>query len=526
MKRILFLSAMIVFLSIEIFSQAIPKQISYQGVLKDTFGNILTGDISMTFKVYNNPAGGSELWTETQTVSVTNGLFSVHLGSINPITTIPFDRIHFLGVTIGAESELSPRTLLSSSPYSFMSMNVLDNVITTNKIQDGAVTGLKIGSNEIVKSLNGLKDSVNLVAGSNITITPSGNELTISATPGGGGTIGGSGTANYLPLFTEATTLGNSVLYQSGGNIGIGTTTPDAKLELSGNDALINGLTIGRGTGNLFGNSAFGYRALYSNTTGHNNTANGYQVLYSNIEGSGNTANGYASLYSNSTGDYNTAIGYQTLYYNTIETDNTAIGFSAGDNRTFSQSTFLGSNAFPDANGYTNVMGLGYLARPTASNQVRIGNTSISSIGGYAGWTNFSDGRYKLAVNENVKGLDFIMKLRPITYQLDVKTLSAVLKENQRRDENGNIITKSSETDIKSRNEKSQIIYTGFVAQEVESVAKELGFDFSGVDSPKNENDFYGLRYAEFVVPLVKAVQEQQQIIEKLTRRIEELEKK
>ncbi|HEV8538733.1 MAG TPA: hypothetical protein VGR15_07395, partial [Bacteroidota bacterium] len=38
--------------------------------------------------------------------------------------------------------------------------------------------------------------------------------------------------------------------------------------------------------------------------------------------------------------------------------------------------------------------------------------------------------------------------------------------------------------------------------------AKELGYDFSGVDAPKNEKDFYGLRYAEFVVPLVKAVQE------------------
>ena len=104
--------------------------------------------------------------------------------------------------------------------------------------------------------------------------------------------------------------------------------------------------------------------------------------------------------------------------------------------------------------------------------------------------------------------------------------LSADLKENQRRDEKGNITIESSETDIKSRNEKSQIVYTGFVAQEVEQAAKEIGFDFSGVDAPKNANDFYGLRYAEFVVPLVKAVQEQQKIIEELTRRIEQLERK
>ncbi len=45
-------------------------------------------------------------------------------------------------------------------------------------------------------------------------------------------------------------------------------------------------------------------------------------------------------------------------------------------------------------------------------------------------------------------------------------------------------------------------------------MANELGYDFSGVDAPRNEDDHYGLRYAEFVVPLVKAVQEQQEMIE------------
>ena len=55
---------------------------------------------------------------------------------------------------------------------------------------------------------------------------------------------------------------------------------------------------------------------------------------------------------------------------------------------------------------------------------------------------------------------------------------------------------------------------TGFVAQEVEKTAKEIGYDFSGVDAPKNEKDLYGLRYAQFVPSLVKAIQEQQQLIE------------
>jgi predicted RNase H-like nuclease (RuvC/YqgF family) len=60
---------------------------------------------------------------------------------------------------------------------------------------------------------------------------------------------------------------------------------------------------------------------------------------------------------------------------------------------------------------------------------------------------------------------------------------------------------------------KAAELQTGFLAQEVEAAAESVGYDFHGVDKPKNENDFYGLRYAEFVVPLVKAVQEQQNMI-------------
>ena len=66
--------------------------------------------------------------------------------------------------------------------------------------------------------------------------------------------------------------------------------------------------------------------------------------------------------------------------------------------------------------------------------------------------------------------------------------------------------------------ENAQTIFSGFIAQEVENAAKATGYDFSGIDKPKNENDIYGLRYAEFVVPLVKAVQEQQQMILELKK--------
>jgi len=151
-------------------------------------------------------------------------------------------------------------------------------------------------------------------------------------------------------------------------------------------------------------------------------------------------------------------------------------------------------------------MALGATSRISADNQVRIGSSSVSSIGGYAGWTNLSDERFKDNVEENIPGLAFISKLRPISYNLNVRKIDRFLN-----------IPDSVNADERLQQgirDKESIRYTGFLAQEVEQAAKSIGYDFSGVDAPKADDDMYGLRYAEFVVPLVKAVQEQQEMIE------------
>ncbi len=107
---------------------------------------------------------------------------------------------------------------------------------------------------------------------------------------------------------------------------------------------------------------------------------------------------------------------------------------------------------------------------------------------------------------------------------------------NISRKENGNrTSTQEDESDNlykKSIEKKESITYSGFIAQEVEEAAKKAGYNFSGVKKPQNDKDNYGLTYSDFVVPLVKAVQEQQVIIEKqqqqidlLMKRIEALER-
>ncbi len=84
--------------------------------------------------------------------------------------------------------------------------------IPTANIADSAVTSAKIAGGQVVKSVNTLKDDVTLSAGTNITITPAGNTLTIASTSGG---VGGDGTFNRIPFWSTPTTLGNSQITQS-----------------------------------------------------------------------------------------------------------------------------------------------------------------------------------------------------------------------------------------------------------------------------------------------------------------------
>jgi hypothetical protein len=272
---------------------------------------------------------------------------------------------------------------------------------------------------------------------------------------------------------------------------------------------------------------AIGDSALYENSDGTSNTAVGSKALYSNTTGAGNAAIGYNSGYSNTTGSsnsffgdgagglnttafFNTFIGYQAGYFTTDGGGNTFIGTAAGLYNTSGKAlTFVGDGAGAYNTDYYESSCFGSGSVVTASYQVRIGDPYVTSIGGVVGWSVFSDGRFKRNIKENVPGLEFIKALKPITYTMDVRGVNDFLRKDipKIKDAHGNTIAQPNE-DEKATAQKEKIVYTGFIAQDVEKAAKKLGFDFSGVDAPKNDKDLYGLRYAEFVVPLVKAVQE------------------
>lgn len=262
-------------------------------------------------------------------------------------------------------------------------------------------------------------------------------------------------------------------------------------------------LSLYNNTGGL--NTAIGYRAMYTNTSGGDNTAVGEGALEFNTTAGANAAVGEYALHSTTTGGGNTSVGAESLASNTTGSGNTALGsYALLGCVTGTNNTALGYNAdfSVTSTSYTNATVIGYSASVTASNQMRLGSTGVTSIGGTVGWTTFSDGRFKSQIEENVPGLDFIKQLRPVTYTLNTSALSSFLRPPNKTDKHGNKIP-TLET-----NDNEGVVFSGFLAQEVASTAQKLGYDFHGVDKPKNDKDLYGLRYAEFVTPLVKAVQE------------------
>src|SRR4030067_1859369 len=74
---ILMVMGLLLLLSFSSVHAAIPYTINYQGYLTDSGGDPIDGTVSMVFSLYTVPTGGTALWSEIQSVSVKNGIYSV-----------------------------------------------------------------------------------------------------------------------------------------------------------------------------------------------------------------------------------------------------------------------------------------------------------------------------------------------------------------------------------------------------------------------------------------------------------------
>jgi hypothetical protein len=136
-------------------------------------------------------------------------------------------------------------------------------------------------------------------------------------------------------------------------------------------------------------------------------------------------------------------------------------------------STVFGANAMiNNTTGSSNsAFGTGVLSQNLSGignsgfNKVRIGNASVSSNGGQVSWTAYSDARIKTKVKENVPGLEFINLLKPVTYHFDVD------KQNE-------IMGVTNNEKVEGMYDIEKITFTGFLAQDVETAAKKINYDF------------------------------------------------
>ncbi|MDP3543632.1 MAG: hypothetical protein Q8T11_14270 [Elusimicrobiota bacterium] len=107
----------------------LPLRIPFQGKLVDPTTNApRNGSISMQFRLYDAPTGGSALFTETQAVAVNNGVFSVQIGTTSRLDADLFSGASaYLGITVESDSEMLPRQPLSMTPYAFTAMQLVND---------------------------------------------------------------------------------------------------------------------------------------------------------------------------------------------------------------------------------------------------------------------------------------------------------------------------------------------------------------------------------------------------------------
>jgi len=255
---------------------AVPQLINYQGLLKNNLDvPVPNGSYSVVFTIYDAPAAGTNLWSETQSVTTSSGLFTVQLG-IGPIplvNSIFNDTTRYLGIKVGTDPEMTPRDRLETVPYSYRTSTVdgasggtigsnvgigtspsaakltIENSTGTG-IYSSSTSGTGVEGNGISWGLYGYSPSGTGVVGASSgygVVGNGGNYGVYGTTVLGTGVYGGSSTGPGMVAFG-----GTNGIYASGGTNGVEANSPN------GNGVYANGGFIGvDATGSARGVSAF-----------------------------------------------------------------------------------------------------------------------------------------------------------------------------------------------------------------------------------------------------------------------------
>jgi hypothetical protein len=209
-----------------VMQQSVPRLVQFAGTLKDAWARPVSGVASVTFAIYAEQDGGTALWSETQNVMAeSNGHYNAVLGVATangvPPELFGVGQSRWLGIAIARQQEM-PRVLLASVPYALKAADA------------ETLGGLPASAYVTAQSLAAIsaRSATSVIPSTNVAnVGPHTGSPAVmpEITPTGGGTPGN------IPLWTSSTVLGNSIFFQNGSKVGIGTTTPTNTLDVNGN---------------------------------------------------------------------------------------------------------------------------------------------------------------------------------------------------------------------------------------------------------------------------------------------------
>jgi len=207
---------------------AVPNLINYSGVLKDGSGKVLTSITGVTFLIYSEQQGGAPVWMETQNVHPdARGNYTAQLGSTKP-DGMPIDlfttgEARWLALTVNGGEE-QPRVLLVAVPYAMKAADAqtlgglpASAFVLATKAQAGEATARSVSS---------------------------ANQKNSAAPPPVNPSVTGKGVVDFIPMWDSASDIVDSVMFQKSSQIGIGTTSPAATLDVNGRGDVRDTLTL------------------------------------------------------------------------------------------------------------------------------------------------------------------------------------------------------------------------------------------------------------------------------------------
>ena len=229
--------------------------VSLQGVLRDPDGTTVTdGSYSLSISLYEALSGGSAVYTEVVDAAIQNGVFSIELGATTTssalLDLVPFNTTYYVGITVEDGFEMTPRTKLTVSPYSmamYGSSNIVPNTgnVGLGTLDPQAVLHIKDAENNAGEDLllledNSGGDQFRVEDDGTLTLPTIGAEVGIgTSSPDAILDINSSSTSDDFVLIkdgsgTEKLKVDNdgTLTIPDGGKLGLGTSSPNATLDI------------------------------------------------------------------------------------------------------------------------------------------------------------------------------------------------------------------------------------------------------------------------------------------------------